>query len=280
MVYLKCFQAKTLSTLPNPPIDTVKEIMEEVLTIGLHLTISPAYLLYYVGPILGNIYYNELCSGYDSMRASIDLMRSISRIGCEQVPDQLLIFPPRMYLARYYFRQGSEEAARTAVGNGPQDDDLSNDIWAFIKIYKITALSIDKENTAMTYAMMAFGCTAWEKSQKSLEESSEEIPDKVERRWQCESTCGACGLSGERPGGLWVCADCIEINLCNGCQEKLNTGEFVKNVCDASHQRFFFDEWYPERRDKVPVGYVPWRNKDITMEDWKNVLREKYLPRC
>jgi hypothetical protein len=147
------------------------------------------------------------------------------------------------------------------------------------KNHKITALFIDKENTAMTYAMMAFGYTAWEKSQKSLEESPEEIPDKVERRWQCESTCGARGLSGERPGGLWVCADCIEINLCNGCQEKLNTGEFVKNVCDASNQRFFVDEWYPERLDTVSVGYVPLGNKDITMEDWKNALREKYLPR-
>ncbi|KAJ5231286.1 uncharacterized protein N7469_005874 [Penicillium citrinum] len=290
MIWLKCFQAKTLSKLPNPPVDAVKQIMEEVLRIGLHLATAPGDVLYHVVSVLGKIYYNEALqkvnSGVNEMLAGIGLIEGISRIECEQVPDQLLILPPWMYLARYYSRQGRERFARLAVRNSLQlsleilsDDDLSNDIWAFIKIGNITSLFLDEKNTATAYAMEAFGFSALKKNQNSLEDGTEKNPDKVERKWLCVSICDSCGWKGENPGGLWVCADCIEINLCNDCREKLHKGEFVKNLCDASHKGFYVDEWDPERLGKVPVGYVPWGDKDITMEDWKNMLREKYLPR-
>lgn len=30
------------------------------------------------------------------------------------------------------------------------------------------------------------------------------------------------------PGGMGACADCMGLDLCNGCHEKLLEGEFVK----------------------------------------------------
>jgi tetratricopeptide (TPR) repeat protein len=287
MIYLSYFQAKILSSLPNPPVDAVMEILEAALKIGLHLTTNPPHLLYMIGTLLGKIYYNKalLQTSSGHHESAIKFLEKISEIRCEQVPDEYLVFPPRMYLVRYYHLQGDDRMARQVARNTLQlaleilsDDDLSNDIWAFLKIGKITVAFLDKKNTATAFAMEALAGTALRKSQKPPEERPRENPDKAGREWECPRKCDSYGYRGENPGGLWACADCIEVNLSTDCRDKLLKGEFMKNVCDPSHNGFYIDEWDTERLKKVPLGYVPWGDQNITMEDWKNVLREKYLP--
>jgi hypothetical protein len=281
MIHLKYHYAESLLKLPNPPVDTIMHTFESILEIGLELCTNPAFLLYRIGKYLGLIYYEQALqtrsSGGHVMSVAEGLLSKISKIACEQVSEQLLIFSPRMYLVRYFHLQGHEGWARAMSRNTLQlaleilsDDDLSNDILAFFKITNIAIAFSDKEVTASSFAMERLAYAGI----LSISEDREESP---ESSYMFQRGCDVCE-SKPRPGGTWVCTDCIDLCMCEVCRARLMDREFVNNFCDPSHRGFLVHEWSDERMEKIPPGHVPWGDKNITIDEWKKVLSDRFLP--
>ena len=300
VLILRFFHTRGLWKLPNPPIDTIEITLQSVLKFELpRVPINSHFAFFYLyESILAKIYLRKALEQHDSGNhgLAVEYVNKMSEMVPEQIPETNLICPPCFYAVRYYHRQGDSKTARQVIHNALEialellsDDDASNDIYAHLKIrYMCTAFG-DKDNTATAMAMSMLSEHAYDVGRKAKENRHKETKEapldteigedgnrKFDTDFTQECDCG-CDYRSKNPGGVWFCKDCITVVLTSDCRHKLLQGEFMQNVCSRSHDHFYVPEWDINRLKKVPVGYVPWGDEDISMEQWKQILRKEYL---
>ncbi|KAH7040885.1 uncharacterized protein B0I36DRAFT_16446 [Microdochium trichocladiopsis] len=103
--------------------------------------------------------------------------------------------------------------------------------------------------------------------------------------------CASCGKKWivEDQEVLHTCADCVGVvKLCETCYAKLKKGELPKTKtmrCDREHTLFAIPKWVPSIYIGMPRGSVPLPDIEgkageerwITLDQWKNRVRRKYL---
>jgi len=103
--------------------------------------------------------------------------------------------------------------------------------------------------------------------------------------------CAGCGkkwvVNNEEV--LHTCADCVGVvKLCETCYPKLKKGELPKTKtmrCDPTHELFPVPKWIPSIYIGMPKNRVPLPDVEgtanevrwLTLDQWKNKVRRKYL---
>lgn len=115
------------------------------------------------------------------------------------------------------------------------------------------------------------------------EEDEEEIDDSFfnqeegKREWvaSCE---GGCGHVFKDASEMWNClTESGQVQLDDACYQKLKAGTLEKDVCGKDHQHY----WIPKRDEKkladIPKGSVLVGDSILTLEDWKEKVKAKYV---
>ncbi|KAF7552379.1 hypothetical protein G7Z17_g4331 [Cylindrodendrum hubeiense] len=88
---------------------------------------------------------------------------------------------------------------------------------------------------------------------------------------------GRCDKVFSSPHGFWTClTESGKTHLCDDCYEKLHKGELGPDVCGKNHERFYFER-DDEKMAAIPTGSVLVGDRVITLEEWKEEIKAKYV---
>ncbi|KAL3440831.1 hypothetical protein BJX65DRAFT_316121 [Aspergillus insuetus] len=250
-----------LSAKPQVPLDQVMGLLlaaaqEDVPYSGLNMPDA----LFRVGYRLGAIYLDKAKRARDDAEADAWLHK-IADIVPEQVSEDQMRLPLRLFAARYHKIRANEDAARQAAHNSLRmgvelmaDGDASNDMLAYEKIlYAVTPFGDENHARAATYMMKAEG---------SGSPGGGGGYDVF-----CSCKCGA-RLDGDQ----WRCKDCIKVALTTQCKDNVENG-LIGHVCQPDHEHFPIRKWTGTELGKG----VPWKDRVITLDHWRNKLIRDYL---
>ena len=140
------------------------------------------------------------------------------------------------------------------------DEDESNDRDAFKKVPPILTAFEDDKNSFTALAMEA---------------------RKHRFRWDMGLSCdGDCRLGWDLPSEMWICKQCINVRLDIECMVKLKEGRLEKKVCSPHHEFIEVPKWDEDNGDwlvSVPKGMVPWGGQIISLDEWKEKIRNVYI---
>ncbi|CAG8236788.1 unnamed protein product, partial [Penicillium salamii] len=202
-------------------------------------------------------------------KAMADNLSKLSGISPEGVVTSELEFPPQLWLTRYYHLIGDDTKARETMRSLAQvviellsDEDESNDGFAFNKARRIFASIGDDQNTLTALA--------WE----TRDYRSDDGRDSRFMRLKCY---GGCSRPWEVPSEMLICKHCLGVRLDDGCMAALKEIELPKNQCKPYHEFIKVSKWDEEWLQSIPKEMVPWGDQTITLDQWKQEIREVYL---
>ncbi|KAL2858593.1 hypothetical protein BJY01DRAFT_230757 [Aspergillus pseudoustus] len=246
-----------LSAKPVTPLETIMELLlaaaKDVPYSGLNMPDA----LFRVGYRLATIYLDKAKQANDNDAEAESWLRKISEIVPEQVSEDQMRLPLRLFAARYHVIKGNEKAARQAAHNSLRmaaellaDSDASNDLLAYSKIlYAVTPFGDENHARAATYMI-----------------KSESGPGGYQVYCSCK-----CGKRLDDPGDQWRCKDCIKVMLRPECKENVKKG-VIGHVCQPGHDHFPIHKWTGKDLDKG----VPWKDRIISLDHWREKLIRDY----
>lgn len=262
--YLREFYAGALAVLPDLPLDRILNLLEKAAKEDLpHTTLDHTVAFFRVGYRIGKIYLDKAMEAKKAGNAELaaEHLRQLSRIVPEQVNEDQMRLPLRLFSARYYIQQQDLPKAQQMAHNTLQmafellsDEDDSNDTLAYTKILYATIPFGDEKNVAAALTML------------KVSEG-----DQFFIRCSCK-----CELGWFTPGDMWWCMDCINMVLKPECYEKVKSGQFFNNVCHKDHSHFHIPECSKERMEELPRKHVPWDKGSLSVEDWKKQIGKSY----
>lgn len=198
--------ASALFALPSTPIDTVRELLESAARDVPYTGMDPAAAFFIVGYRLGTIYLGNAKRAKnvpDEAEAS-KWLRRMSEVVPEQVPEDQMRLPLRLFATRYYKVYDDLKSARRAVHNALKmaiellsDNDSTNDMLAYTEILFTVIPFEDVDNATTALALMKL-----------------DSPDQV---FSLACSCG-CGHMWDAPGDMDWCMDCIKVLLTPKCK--------------------------------------------------------------
>ncbi|GFF30246.1 hypothetical protein IFM61606_10501 [Aspergillus udagawae] len=253
--------AAALSAKPTVSLDQVTKLLEAAAKDVPYTGLNMADAFFRVGYRLGTIYLDKAkqakSEGKDK-EAELCL-RKMADVVPEQVLEAQMRLPLRLFAARYHTIQGNEKAARLAVHNTLKmavellaDRDSTNDMLAYAKILNAVTAFGDEEHARTAWYMMR-------------------IDNPIPGGFVVSCSC-PCGFRSGDPGGMWRCKDCINVVLTTGCKVKVENGT-ISYICHASHEHFPIRTW---EGGEIGEGGVPWKDRIITMDEWREKLISKY----
>jgi tetratricopeptide (TPR) repeat protein len=209
---------------------------------------------------LGPIYLQKARASETDTEAMSTWIHKIDTLLPEGVPEKAALFPPQIYLARYYQVQGevikAKQITRSVVELALEilsDDDEGNDIDAYLKLLSVFIPLGDEKNTLATLAMIS---SSWDK--RSL--------------FACN---GDCRTSWDSSDEMWWCRDCITVVFCEKCYEKLHGDTLPFRICDKSHEFFHTPKWDSKMKETAK-DCVPFGDSIIPFEQWKDEIRKSF----
>lgn len=253
--------ARSLSAKVPVPIDDVKNLLEDAARDVPYTNLDLAAAFFLVGYRLGTIYLGNAKAAREAGKEDEAgaWLRQMADIIPEQVTEDRMRLPLRLFAARYYHLYGNQEAARTSAHNTLKiamellsDSDSSNDIFAYTKILYAVIPFEDVDNATTALAMM------------KLEAASGEF--------NISCSC-QCGHTWKAPGDMWWCMDCINLVLTPRCKQD---PKVIQSACHKSHSHFYVPQWDEQKMKKFPKGLVPWKDEIITMDKWRGKITKAY----
>ncbi|KAH8430949.1 uncharacterized protein LDX57_008612 [Aspergillus melleus] len=173
---------------------------------------------------------------------------------------QYVIFPPQLYLARYYHTQGDHAKARSFAKDLVKqaldvlsDDDEDNDLFAYISLLCVFIPLEDDANALAALSLLA-----------RIEGPNGKV--------HCD---GDCAGSWPYDREMFWCRDCIALTLERGCFEKVKGDKgLLFSVCEKNHEFWVV----PEREDPLAPGEVRvGEDRVVSFGEWVEGIRSVYL---
>jgi tetratricopeptide (TPR) repeat protein len=254
--------ARSLSAKLPVPINEVKNLLEAAARDVPYTNLDLAAAFFLVGYRLGTIYLDNAKAARANGKEdeANAWLRQMADIVPEQVTEDQMRLPLRLFAARYYHIYGNQEAAHSSAHNTLKiavellsDNDSTNDIFAYTKILYAVIPFEDVDNAAAALAMMKL-----------------EAPS-----FKLDCSC-QCGHVWTAPGDMWWCMDCINVVLTTQCKQDVKDPKVIKGVCHESHTHFHIPKWNDEMMKNAPKDLVPWKNEFITMDTWRGKITKTY----
>jgi tetratricopeptide (TPR) repeat protein len=273
------------------PEDQIIELWEAALKVDLpssDFEVAGRLSQIYAG--LGGLYLQRALVAKDNAdpAAAEDSLRRLSDMVPEEVTQAQLPLPPQLYIARFHHVNGDHAKAREIVRTLVQialellsDEDTKNDYQAFAKLLYIFIPLGDKKNTVAAWTLLAL-CTKAE-HEADPDSSDDSDDDDDEPNYYLGLSCfGQCKHQWKVPSKIQICMNCIMVCLEDNCLKKLREGKLELNICHPSHDYLEVPEWDEGRMASLPKGEVPWENlpwgeRNITLEEWKQEIRKEYI---
>ncbi|KAJ6015205.1 hypothetical protein N7540_009796 [Penicillium herquei] len=263
--YLRESYAGAIAVLPEFPLEKITTLLETAAKEDIpYTTLDATVAFFQVGYRLGRIYLDKAVEAKKSgnPELAVETLKKMSSVVPEQVNEDQMRLPLRLFSARYYKEQNDLLNARKMAHNTLkmaieplQDDDESNDTLAYKKILYASIPSGDLKNVVAALAMLKFS-----------------EGDQFLIQCSCK-----CEMGWPSPGDMWWCMDCINMVLTPQCYEKVKSGTFYNNVCHRNHQHLHVPDWDKERFRKLPKGHVPWGEESVHVTDWKKYIIKNYI---
>ncbi|PLB48802.1 hypothetical protein P170DRAFT_425812 [Aspergillus steynii IBT 23096] len=197
-------------------------------------------------------------------------LSKLSNMVPEGVTLSQLGLPPNLWVARYHHLDGNEAKARQTVRTLVQvalellsDEDETNDLDAYKKL-RFIFVSLSDERNALTALAM-----------EARESRFRNVSD---REYSMRMPCGGqCWHFWDLPSEMWICKDCINVCLEINCVTKLKERTLEQNVCSPDHDFIQVPKWNADWLNVVPKGMVPWGEQNITLDQWKQKIRQAYI---
>ena len=228
---------------------------------------------------LGPIYLRKARSEEQDSDAQTYLQK-ISRLMPDEAVESSIIFPAKLYLARYHHVKGDENKARqitrSMVKLGLEllsDGEDDSDYTAFRKLL-LAFLTLDDEKNAVAASVLAF----LRNRIPHPRSPTDSLPDESFQYYLAFADCdGGCGRHLAAGSVMWWCKDCINIAFDKTCFQKLKEGNLESRVCDKDHEFLCIPVWDSKRLDAFPRGYVPVGKEVVSFGDWKRRIRRAYI---
>lgn len=179
----------------------------------------------------------------------------------EDVPEADVIFPPKVYIAQYYWRQGNKVQAKQIARDIVQlsldilsDDDEGNDRPAYNQLLSVFIAFGDMTNALATRALIV------------LNFGDREVI-------ACD---GECNRSWPISDETQWCQDCIEAHFEEECGRKIQQNALPFSVCNNTHQ-FLRAPRMDESLQLLSPRKVPLGDEVISFEDWLSRIKMDYV---
>ncbi|KAK0621115.1 hypothetical protein DIS24_g11435 [Lasiodiplodia hormozganensis] len=91
----------------------------------------------------------------------------------------------------------------------------------------------------------------------------------------------SCNTRWKYADDIYVCKDCIDVQFCSICIDKVRTGTLERQICSREHAFLHVPRWTDiAAADKaaggVPKGFVRVGNEVLAIKDWINGIRVKW----
>ncbi|KAJ5622596.1 hypothetical protein N7528_005828 [Penicillium herquei] len=263
--YLRESYAGAIGVIPEFPLERITTLLEAAAKEDIPYTTLDATVAFFrVGYRLGRIYLDKAVEAkrVGNPELAVETLKKMSSVVPEQVNEDQMRLPLRLFSARYYKEQEDLVNARKMAHNTLkmaiellQDDDESNDTLAYTKILYASIPFGDLKNVTAAVAMLKFS-----------------EGDQFLIQCSCK-----CEMGWTFPGDMWWCMDCINMVLTPQCYEKVKSGTFYNNVCHRNHQHLHVPNWDKEKMRKLPKGHVPWGEESLHVTDWKKYIIKNYI---
>lgn len=229
---------------------------------------------------LGPIYLHRARTASQDTDAR-NYLQKISDLMPEEAAENNIVFPSKLYLARYYHVKGSETKAKQVtrsiikvaleiLANGEDDIDCT----AYRKLL-LAFLPLDDDKNALAACVQIIlqnRRTAHSHADSPIEGDEDPSPYYAD----CDGECGR-RLGLEAGSVLWLCKDCIGVSFDDACFRKLRDGALAKRICDRSHDFLRVPVPSAEKLDNVPLDWVSVGVKPVSFKDWVGELRRVYV---
>ncbi|KAI1743057.1 hypothetical protein F4680DRAFT_391582 [Xylaria scruposa] len=221
-----------------------------------------------------------------------------------------------LIFARYFYLQGdgflAKKLARDMVMQSLDllsDDDLENDYISFWDLGLVFSTLGDEDNVFAAWDLMTRArkveMNLYETKKKAWEEQKAKTQEKQQEATQDTNTTategetseeqddlsepeipnmqiaicdGGCGHEWTYPSEMWICADDLgRVQFHEDCYRKLIGGTLENKICDKDHAFYHIGKRKEEDLDKVEDGTVHVADRVITLEEWKNQIKAKYV---
>ncbi|KAL4894267.1 hypothetical protein BDV59DRAFT_16615 [Aspergillus ambiguus] len=254
--------ANALSARRPVPMEQVRQQLEDAARDVPFTNLDMARAFFDVGYRLGTIYLDKAKQAKEAKRdkEAEDYLGQLAAVKPEQVSEDQMRLPLRLFAARYYHVYGNEVRAQRSVHNTLRmaiellsDNDSSNDLLAYMKILFAVIPFGDEDNATAALSLM-------------MREMSTPL----------KCACG-CGHEWTTFTEIWWCQDCINVPLTAKCKDTIeNEKETKRTVCGPGHKHFSVSGWEGMEPKKGSKEVVPWRGEFISIDKWRKNLTKKY----
>ncbi|CAG7978393.1 unnamed protein product [Penicillium nalgiovense] len=219
------------------------------------------YLLSMLISCVAPYYLQKAAASGSDTEAVSAYLRDIETLLPEGVPEADVIIPPRVYTARYYWKQGNKiqakQIARDIVNLSLEilsDDDEGNDLPAYNQLLSVFIAFGDMTNALATRALIVL--------------NFDEVQSVV-----CDGECNrSWSLSEETQ---W-CQDCIDAHFEKECSRKIEHNALPFSVCNNTHQ-FLNAPQMDESVKLIPPRMVSVGDEVISFGDWLARIHRDYV---
>jgi tetratricopeptide (TPR) repeat protein len=259
---LRHFYAGLLSTIPSPPKERILGLLENAARDVPYTGMDPADTFFLLGSRIGSIYLANAKRANDEEEAGRWLSK-LSDIVPEQVSEDQMRLPLRLFAARYNKLYGNIDAARKNVHSTLKmaiellsDGDDSNDLFAYMKIFFAALAFGDADNATTALAVMDI-----------------EAPDDDDDAIECSCQCG---YKWKDATDMYWCMDCMTVVLTKDCTKRVQDPNTCTSVCDQGHGYLCISGWVCKAAKKFSKCQVPYKGDIITLKKWKSYLTHEY----
>ncbi|KAJ5714353.1 uncharacterized protein N7483_011534 [Penicillium malachiteum] len=219
------------------------------------------YLLSLIISCIAPYYLQKAAMSGSDAEAVSTYLKEIETLLPEGVPEADVLISPRVYVARYHWKQGNKvqakQIAREIVHLSLDilsDDDESNDLPAYNQLLSVFIAFGDMTHALATRALIAlnFGGA------------------------QSVACDGECNRSWPVSEETQWCQDCIDAHFEKECAQKIELNALPFSVCNNTHQ-FLHAPQMDESAKLTSPRMVPVGDEVISFEDWLARIDKDYI---
>ncbi|KAH7134150.1 hypothetical protein EDB81DRAFT_803302 [Dactylonectria macrodidyma] len=167
--------------------------------------------------------------------------------------------------ARYEERLGAWEQRQAVAAGGKPANDASQDVGATHE---------EGEARHQSGGSIETGENKSDDKASTVEDNDDSPSEPAKFIAHCN---GVCNGSFKLPSGFWIClTEGGEIHFCDDCYELLYNGGLDPFTCHKNHDHLRLER-DDEKMDAVPTGSVLVGERVVTLDEWKEEIKAKYV---
>ena len=99
-------------------------------------------------------------------------------------------------------------------------------------------------------------------------------PQAYIKSYICDGGCGT--IWNDMLADCWVCKNCLCVQLCPACYQKLRTDELDPLVCDKNHKFLYLPVFNKDLWQETPADMMIVDNQPVPRLEWVNRIRDEY----